>query len=495
MTTLSSSRVLAPCVAALLVASCGGVVDDRHTSGGATGSGGSSSGSGGGSAVTVGASSSGSGGIAPCPAMAWSHAYAVNPGFANGEGIAVDAACNIYVAGDYQGALDLGAGPLPGAKRSLFLAKLDPRGDLLWSRSYVTTSAGAGIAHFALDPAGNLLIDGFFNGSVDFGNGCLLSAKFQSPFVVKLDGDGNSLFCRVFPAQKNGVSAVSVASSAAGDLVVGGWSDGDFDYGEGTIPAQNGSHAFVLAFDSKGQLRWMLPFAGTDTASVASVTISAEGIVHTSGSFTGTLDIGLESAGFGDVFVTEIRADGTLAWARRFGGSAGDNPFALAPAPQGGFILAGTTVGEIDLGSGILSAQGGGAIFLARLDVDGHALGGKLFGAAALATLDGVAVNEAGEILLGGDYGGTVDFGGGPLPPPEPSSYRPFVARLGPDFEHRWSRRLDVTYQLSPYAYGLDRSGGALITGKFFGQTLDLGSGPLVAPPLVVPMFLARLPD
>jgi hypothetical protein len=42
MTALASSRVLARCVAALLVARCGGVVDDRHTSGGATRSGGGS---------------------------------------------------------------------------------------------------------------------------------------------------------------------------------------------------------------------------------------------------------------------------------------------------------------------------------------------------------------------------------------------------------------------------------------------------------------------
>src|SRR5262249_47559744 len=50
----------------------------------------------------------------------------------------------------------------------------------------------------AVDGAGNVLLTGFFDGSVDFGGGPLTSAGWSDIFVVKLDPAGNHLWSKRF---------------------------------------------------------------------------------------------------------------------------------------------------------------------------------------------------------------------------------------------------------------------------------------------------------
>src|SRR3954470_18380324 len=93
--------------AALLGAGCGNILDERHSSGGASGSGGDPTSTGvGGASVTSGSSGSTGGGNVSCPSTAWSHAYESALGSTSGDGIAVDASCNVYVTGLAFGTLD-----------------------------------------------------------------------------------------------------------------------------------------------------------------------------------------------------------------------------------------------------------------------------------------------------------------------------------------------------------------------------------------------------
>src|SRR4051812_3769304 len=110
--------------AALLVAGCGSVVDDRHGSAGGSGGAGGVEATSSGSGVAM-SSSTGSP-PAPCPAAAWSHAYASSAGDAVGYGVAVDAACNVYFVGSFKGTIDFGSGTMGSPGQSLFIAKLDP---------------------------------------------------------------------------------------------------------------------------------------------------------------------------------------------------------------------------------------------------------------------------------------------------------------------------------------------------------------------------------
>ena len=102
-----------------------------------------------------------------------------------GLGIAVGGADNVLVTGFFQGTVDFGGGALSSAGNSdVFLAKYDAAGAHLWSQRFGDTGVDVGRA-IAVDGAGNVLVTGILRGTVDFGGGPLTSAGLSDIFVAK----------------------------------------------------------------------------------------------------------------------------------------------------------------------------------------------------------------------------------------------------------------------------------------------------------------------
>jgi hypothetical protein len=67
---------------------------------------------------------------------------------------------------------------------------------------------------------------------------------------------------------------------------------------------------------------------GTDYDNVNSLEVDSSGNVYTTGIFSGTADFdpgtgvsNLTSAGGDDVFISKLNSDGSLAWAKSWGGT------------------------------------------------------------------------------------------------------------------------------------------------------------------------------
>ena len=110
-----------------------------------------------------------------------------NPDNSGADGVAVDALGNVYLAAWLDGTADFGGGPI-GADSStdLAVAKYSVTGEHRWSISYNATN------HIYpkgmdLDNDANLVITGYYRGSVNFGGGVITSAN-NDPYFVKLGG-------------------------------------------------------------------------------------------------------------------------------------------------------------------------------------------------------------------------------------------------------------------------------------------------------------------
>ena len=89
-------------------------------------------------------------------------------GTAQPGAMASDSAGNIYVAGQFAGAVDFGGGQLTSPNANVFLAKYSADGTHLWSKSY----GGSGdefVDAIALDQ-GNVLLVGSFTSRINFGD-------------------------------------------------------------------------------------------------------------------------------------------------------------------------------------------------------------------------------------------------------------------------------------------------------------------------------------
>lgn len=78
--------------------------------------------------------------------------------------VATDPAGNLYVTGWFEGTVDFGAGPLVSEGAiDVFVLKLDPAGHAIWSRRFGSGYGGAG-TKIALDASGNILLGGTYGG-------------------------------------------------------------------------------------------------------------------------------------------------------------------------------------------------------------------------------------------------------------------------------------------------------------------------------------------
>jgi len=155
--------------------------------------------------------------------------------------IAVDPKGDVFLAGDFTGNVNFGTPALTGkGGKDIFVAKLDPMGGHLWSKSFGNT--GDQIAtHVAVDMFGNPAVTGVFPDYLDLGNGIFLNSgtSKEHVFGLKLDTDGSYLWALGSSGSAlSKVSSTSVAVSALGEVVFSGTTKDMFSFG--MVPAQSG---------------------------------------------------------------------------------------------------------------------------------------------------------------------------------------------------------------------------------------------------------------
>jgi hypothetical protein len=115
----------------------------------------------------------------------WVRGYG-DPDIQHAEEMDVDAAGRVLVAGRARGTVDFGGGPLSsGGNWDVFVLALTPDGDHIWSL-VAGDAAVQGAWGIAADPTGGVLVTGDFEGALDLGAGPMTSAGGTDVFVAKL---------------------------------------------------------------------------------------------------------------------------------------------------------------------------------------------------------------------------------------------------------------------------------------------------------------------
>lgn len=335
-----------------------------------------------------------------------------------GRCVVVDGDGNVIVTGTFQGTAAFGGEKLGSAGQTdIFLAKYDGAGNHLWSRRFGGTNSDLGYG-VAVDGEGNVLVTGTFQATVDFGGGPLVSVGGSNDiFVAAYDPDGMHVWSRRFGGPSSDGS-VAIAGDDAGNVFVTGAFPGSVDFGGGLLTSAGGTDIFVAAYDASGAHLWSRRFGGTTTDVGRDIAVDGDGNVLATGEFIGTADFGggpLTSAGFRDVYLAKYDPAGTHVWSQRFGDVNNDSGGSLAVDGDGNILVAGDFAGTVDFGGGPLSSAGCQDVFVAAYDGSGSHLFSQRFGGTECDYAHGVATGETGNVVATGTFTGMVDFGGGPL--------------------------------------------------------------------------------
>ncbi|UQA63365.1 hypothetical protein [Polyangium aurulentum] len=301
--------------------------------------------------------------------VVWAKSYGT-PGAESAAAVAVDAKGDIYMAGMLTMAIDLGGGPLWGNKGSVdvFLARLEDNGKHVWSRRY-GDSLGQWVHDIAVHPAGGVVIAGQFEGTIDFGDGPLTSVGGTDAFVARIDGTGHAAWSKQFGGPGS-QAARGVAVGADGQIAIVGDFEGSVDLGGGVLKSAGASDAFLVELTAEGahvkSARWG---DGADEQANA-VAIDPAGNMILAGRFGGQIDFGSglhACAGSEDAFAVKLDPNGKALWSRSFGDAATQSSLAVAADVTGAALLTGYVAGKADFGDGPLESAGGVDAFVAKI--------------------------------------------------------------------------------------------------------------------------------
>jgi hypothetical protein len=199
------------------------------------------------------------------------------------------------------------------------------------------------------------------------------------------------------------------------------------------------SDAFLLKYDSSGNLLWYKTWGGSGSDSGYGVALDASGNAFITG-YTRSY-----GAGSYDTFLLKYDSSGNLLWNKTWGGSGSDSGYGVALDDSGNALITGETNSY---------GAGNSDDFLLKYDSSGNLLWYKTWGGSGSDSGYGVALDDSGNALITGE---TNSYGAG--------SYDTFLLKYDSSGNLLWYK----TWGGSGSDYGegiaLDASGNAFITG------------------------------
>lgn len=420
---------------------------------------------------------------------------------------AVDAAGNVFLAGNFTNTVVLGSTTLTSlGGADVFVAKFSPASNrFVWAQR--AGGVGEDYAQALAVSGPSVYVAGYFNSATaNFGPTVLTSAGDYDVFVAKLaDAGSTGSFGWAQRAGGSGLDrAVALAASGPSVYVVGDFKSPTADFGTTTLATAGAEDGFIAKLTDaggQGSFGWAQRAGGTGDDRSTAVAVSGPSVYVTGNFDSSAAGFGattLASAGDSDVFVAKLvdaGSTGRFGWVQRAGGTAADEASALvvsgpslyvagtfrsAPANFGPEAL--TSAGPCDAFVGKLTDAGGQGRFAwtRRAGTPGRDYGTAL-------AVSGTSVYLAGGIA-----------GAGIINQTNPADYNVFVAKFtdaGGTADFGWAQGAGGPE--SDSATALAVSGTSLyVAGTFSSPTADFGTLTLPSPNPGHPFpFLAALPD
>jgi hypothetical protein len=167
-------------------------------------------------------------------------------------------------------------------------------------------------------------------------------------------------------------------------------------------------------------------------------------------------------------FVARAAPDGTPLWATRIAGTGSTTINSVRTLSNGEIVVLGDFTGSIDLGSGSVAAAGARDAFVAKLSPSGQLLWGSVLSATGATSIRELTVTAQDEIIAIGNFTGTADLGGA-LTLPSSGGLDMFITKLDTNGNHIWGHSFGGSGQDVVNGVSTNDNGEIYITGSYEG--------------------------
>jgi hypothetical protein len=178
----------------------------------------------------------------------------------------------------------------------VFISRLDASGNFIWAKQFSEPwSNGEFIiaTSLLLDANGNVYVAGNYQGHIDMDTGApevYLNSYGNDSYIIKLNSAGGLVWGIDFGRGCQNSSANSIAMDASGNIYATGYFSlqGDFDPGPGLYQFQSygGNDAYLCKFNPSGVLIWATHMGGTWNYDLGySIALDAQNNIYSTGYF------------------------------------------------------------------------------------------------------------------------------------------------------------------------------------------------------------------
>jgi cysteine-rich repeat protein len=351
------------------------------------------------------------------PTFVWADREA-GAGAAKALDVTTDASGNVYVVGQFNGDVNFGTGTITPTGTDFFIVKYSPTGTVLWVDHVNSGSGSVTASSVATDASGNVYVAGSFKGTFDFGTGSWKSAyNGYDYFVAKYDADGSLIWVDRENGGEGTATANDIAVDANGNVYVAGTRSDDVDFGVGGMTEKRVNDFFLLKYNSSGEPQWVQKKVDTlqGYASANGVAVDANGNVYITGSFSASVDFGkgLWTAKNIDYFVGKYDTNGELQWIDRENGGAGwARASVITVDAIGNVYVGGNFDGTVNFGAGNWTDDDID-FFIVKYNTSGVYQWAKRETGAGRAEIYGLDTDASGNLYAAGYFWGTINFGSG----------------------------------------------------------------------------------
>ncbi len=331
-----------------------------------------------------------------------------------GYEVAVDQAGNSFVTGHFQSpAFQIGDTTLTSnGDYDYFIAKYDPTGKLLWAQN--AGGAGYDYGHgIAVTPQGDCYVTGSFAGEVTLGKSQSKKKRGRSLFVAKYDTTGKILWSRM-ATEGHSHSGQDIKVDSAGNCYVSGSMSGLARLAGHKVGTDTKIQDIFLAkLTTDGEFVWSTNSGGQANGLSTGVAVDQQGNCFLTGMFKNKAAFGtttLTSSGAFDIFVARINSDGTPAWAHSGGGEKIDYGLGITADRAGNCYITGEFTNDVKFMGKHLTQLGGRDLFIARFSPQGKLDWLEVMGGEKSDLSYTIAVDNNNHCFISGAFSPTTQY-------------------------------------------------------------------------------------
>jgi gliding motility-associated-like protein len=352
-------------------------------------------------------------------------------------GMSTDVQDNLYVFGNYTDSIiTLDTVTLRNSDSAgnseLFVAKYTTSGDVLWAINIANTGKNASI--FAT-PVGGIAVNltsvyitaPFMKSKINVGAYELVNSNTlgltKDILLAKIDANGSIAWAESYGGQMDDIPCDIAVATSGKSYIVGTFTSPFLSFGSTALTGSGICNIFLAKHDSSGNLLWVKSSEGCAISANGVATDNGENAYITGLSASSGISFGgheLSSpGGSSNIFLAKYLSSGDLQWAKEIMPDYYSNkcfPYSIATDECGDVWISGSVNGGLNIDGDLLSRpDGSDPMFFSGFNSNGKNINNVMLASGGDDNND-IAIDQAGNIYVGGDYENSLSCGSTVLP-------------------------------------------------------------------------------